>query len=245
MLVPLLASLLALAAAQSAATGTVSGKVALVKGGAPLPDASQVVVWIEGAKIPNAPTGVVRAEMKSERKSFQPRVIAVPRDAAVDFPNVDPIFHNVFSVSPGNRFDLGLYRSGTSKPNVFHDTGLVRVYCNIHPQMVGFVLVAAAYVPRNHLKVRLGHPMYAGIKVWAFGHFLAAGMLHDVLLFGTFLVWATVGFAASRRRDRRDGVVYPAGTVLGDVLTVIVGAALWAVFAFWLHARWIGVAPFA
>ena len=141
MLVPLLASLLALAAAQSAATGTVSGKVALVKGGAPLPDASQVVVWIEGAKIPNAPTGVVRAEMKSERKSFQPRVIAVPRDAAVDFPNVDPIFHNVFSVSPGNRFDLGLYRSGTSKPNVFHETGLVRVYCNIHPQMVGFVMV--------------------------------------------------------------------------------------------------------
>ena len=111
--------------------------------------------------------------------------------------------------------------------------------------LIAFILVAAAYVPRNHLKARLGHPMYAGIKVWAFGHFLAAGMLHDVLLFGTFLVWATVGFAASRRRDRREGVVYPAGTVFGDVLAVIVGAALWAVFAFWLHARWIGVAPFA
>jgi uncharacterized membrane protein len=110
--------------------------------------------------------------------------------------------------------------------------------------LIAFVLVAAAYVPRNHIKARIGHPMYAGIKVWALGHFLATGMLHDVLLFGAFLVWAIAGFAASRRRDRREGVAYPAGTMLGDVLTVIVGAALWAVFAFWLHARWIGVAPF-
>lgn len=141
MLAPLLSCLLALAAAQPAGTGSVSGKVALVRAGAPLPDAGNVVVWIDGAKLAGAAAGVVKAEMKSERKSFQPRVIAVPRDAAVDFPNVDPIFHNVFSVSPGNRFDLGLYRSGTSKPNVFREPGLVRVYCNIHPQMVGFVMV--------------------------------------------------------------------------------------------------------
>jgi uncharacterized membrane protein len=110
--------------------------------------------------------------------------------------------------------------------------------------LVAFILVAATYVPRNHLKASLGHPMYAGIKVWALGHLLAAGMLHDVLLFGAFLVWAIAGFAAGRRRDRREGVVYPAGTALGDLLTVIVGVAAWAAFAFWLHARWIGVAPF-
>ena len=141
MLAPLLALLVLLTAAPPSGTGSVSGKVTLVKGGAAAPDSANVAVWIEGARISGAPSGVVKAEMKSEHKSFQPRLIAVARDAAVEFPNVDPIFHNVFSVSPGNRFDLGLYRSGTSKPNVFREPGLVRVYCNIHPQMVGFVMV--------------------------------------------------------------------------------------------------------
>lgn len=110
--------------------------------------------------------------------------------------------------------------------------------------LVAFVLVAAAYVPPNHLRTALGHPMYAGIKVWALGHLLATGMLHDVVLFGAFLVWAIAGFAAGRRRDRRDGTLRPAGTALGDVLALVVGIALWATFAFWLHAKWIGVAPF-
>jgi len=110
--------------------------------------------------------------------------------------------------------------------------------------LIAFVLVAAAYVPRNHLKAKLGHPMYAGIKVWALGHLLATGMLHDVVLFGAFLIWAVAGFTVSRRRDRKAGVTYPGGTLLGDLLTVVIGAAIWAAFAFWLHAKWIGVAPF-
>lgn len=110
--------------------------------------------------------------------------------------------------------------------------------------LAAFVLVVAAYVPRNHLKASIGHPMYAGVKVWALGHLLATGMLHDVVLFGTFLAWAVAGFMTGRRRDRRNGTTYPAGTASGDAITVVVGIAAWAVFAFWLHARWIGVAPF-
>jgi uncharacterized membrane protein len=110
--------------------------------------------------------------------------------------------------------------------------------------LIAFVLVAAAYIPRNHFKAKLGHPMLAGVKVWALGHLLATGMLHDVLLFGAFLIWAVAGFAVSRRRDRLAGVVYPAGTAFGDVLSIAIGIAAWAVFAFFLHARWIGVAPF-
>jgi uncharacterized membrane protein len=110
--------------------------------------------------------------------------------------------------------------------------------------LIAFVLVAAAYVPRNHLKAKLGHPMYAGIKIWALGHLLATGMLHDVVLFGAFLIWAVAGFMVSRRRDRKAGVVYPSGTLLGDLLTLAIGTAIWAAFAFWLHAKWIGVAPF-
>lgn len=109
--------------------------------------------------------------------------------------------------------------------------------------LVAFVLIAAAYVPGNRLKAAIGHPMLAGVKVWAFGHLLATGMLHDVVLFGTFLVWAVVDFIVSRRRDRRLGVTYPAGTTAGDVITLAVGIGIWAVFAFWAHAYLIGVSP--
>lgn len=79
--------------------------------------------------------------MIQESKRFAPRALIVPRAGTVDFPNSDPIFHNVFSVSGGNRFDLGLYRSGATKSRSFGEPGLVRVYCNIHPQMVGFLMV--------------------------------------------------------------------------------------------------------
>lgn len=110
--------------------------------------------------------------------------------------------------------------------------------------LAAFVLVVAAYVPRNHVKAAIGHPMLAGVKLWAFGHLLATGFLHDVVLFGAFLLWAVVDFVVSRRRDRRTGVAYPAGTWLGDLVTLLVGVGAWAAFAFWLHARWFGVSPF-
>ena len=111
--------------------------------------------------------------------------------------------------------------------------------------LVTFVLVAAAYVPRNHLKAKFGHPMLLGVKVWAFGHLLATGMLHDVLLFGAFLLWAVVLFIVSRRRDRSTGTVYPPGSLKGDVLAAIIGIAAWVAFAFWLHLWLIGVSPMA
>lgn len=109
--------------------------------------------------------------------------------------------------------------------------------------LIAFVLVVAAYVPRNHLKAAFGHPMLLGVMVWAFGHLLATGMLHDVLLFGAFLLWAVALFVASRRRDRREGTRYPAGTLRGSALTVVIGAVAWAVFARWLHLWLIGMSP--
>ncbi len=134
-----------LLSASAAPGGTVSGKIALDRDGKPEADASQAVVWIDGLHrsgpgSPRAETGS-SGRMKSSSKRFEPRVIAVAKDATVDFPNNDPIYHNVFSVSGANRFDLGLYRSGASKARAFPEAGLVRVYCNIHPQMVGFVMV--------------------------------------------------------------------------------------------------------
>jgi uncharacterized membrane protein len=111
--------------------------------------------------------------------------------------------------------------------------------------LVAFVLVTAYLVPRNHLKAKLGHPMVLGVKVWAFGHVLATGMLHDVVLFGAFLAWAIVLFMVSRRRDRMAGTVYPAGSIKGDILTVVIGIAAWLAFGLWLHLRLIGVNPMA
>ncbi len=110
--------------------------------------------------------------------------------------------------------------------------------------LLAFVLLAAAYVPRNSLKARWHHPMLLGVKVWALAHLLANNTLADLLLFGSFLLWAALCFRAARRRDAVAGTVYPAGTASGTVLTVLVGAAAWAAFAFWAHAAWIGVRPF-
>ncbi|MEW9572100.1 NnrU family protein [Rhodanobacter sp. Si-c] len=109
--------------------------------------------------------------------------------------------------------------------------------------LVAFVLLAAARVPRNGIKARLHHPQVLAVKTWAFGHLLATGMLHDMVLFGAFLLWAVVLFAASRRRDRREGTVYPPGTAKGTIIAIVIGVVAWAVFAFWLHALLIGVKP--
>jgi uncharacterized membrane protein len=107
-----------------------------------------------------------------------------------------------------------------------------------------FVLLAAAYVPRNSIKARIGHPMVAGVKLWALSHLLANHTLADLLLFGGFLVWAVLCFRAARARDRAAGTVYPAGTMQGNLITVGAGLVAWAVFAMWLHAPLIGVKPF-
>jgi uncharacterized membrane protein len=111
--------------------------------------------------------------------------------------------------------------------------------------LFSFVLLAAAYIPANHIKARLHHPMVLATKGWAFAHLLANGNLADVVLFGGFLVWSIVLFASSRRRDRREAKVYPAGRWSATVLTFAVGTLAWAAFALWLHAAWIGVKPFA
>jgi uncharacterized membrane protein len=110
--------------------------------------------------------------------------------------------------------------------------------------MVSFVLLVAAYVPHNSLKARLHHPMVLGVKTWAFAHLLANGVAADVLLFGAFLVWALLSYRAARQRDRIAHTVYPPGNAASTALTVVIGLAAWAVFAFMLHGPLLGVRPF-
>lgn len=111
--------------------------------------------------------------------------------------------------------------------------------------LIAFILLAAAYVPRNAIKASVHHPMVLAVKVWAFAHLLATGKLADLVLFGAFLGWAVVCFIAARKRDRAAGTQYPAGTPAGTAATVIAGLAVWTGFAFWLHGALIGVRPFA
>jgi plastocyanin len=122
---------------------SISGKVEVVeKGNAKRDVVKDVLVSLEGV-----PASIPRellarpVSIASHDKSFSPHVQAVPVGKTVSFPNMDPIMHNVFSLSKGNRFDLGLYKNGAKKDYVFQTPGLVRIYCNIHPQMSAFVQV--------------------------------------------------------------------------------------------------------
>ena len=107
-----------------------------------------------------------------------------------------------------------------------------------------FILVAAAYVPGTSIKRAVGHPMVLGVKVWAVAHLLANGTLADLVLFGSFLVWAVFNYVAAKRRDRAAGTVYAAGPPSRDAIAIVIGTLFWVVFAFWLHGLLIGPRPF-
>lgn len=107
-------------------------------GGRAAADLGDAVLWIEG----RGPRGsAARVDMALDARQFHPRVVVVPVGSTVSFPNQDPFNHNVFSLSDPNGFDLGLYGQRETHEKRFTRPGLVRVYCNIHPRMTGFVIV--------------------------------------------------------------------------------------------------------
>jgi len=87
--------------------------------------------------------------VEQRNKKFSPRLLAVPPGSTVAFPNFDDFYHNVFSSSATQSFDLGMYKGGQSRELKFEKTGLVRLGCNVHASMASFVFVidAPAYVP--------------------------------------------------------------------------------------------------
>ena len=138
-LITLIAVSVGAGAAAPGAAGTVRGRVELLeKKGRAARDLSDVVVWVEGPKTAPAPAD---ATMAMEKKAFVPRLVVVPVGGSVAFPNHDGILHNAFSLSGPNRFDLDLYKKPKSRSKTFEHAGIVRVYCNIHPQMSAFVVV--------------------------------------------------------------------------------------------------------
>src|SRR5262245_20357771 len=118
---------------------TISGEVKVMEGGSGLADASDALVYFLPERA--SPVRPETREVTTRDRRFLPRVSAVSVGSTVRFPNQDPIRHNVFSVSPGNRFDVGLYGTGPGKSTTFRNRGVVRLFCNVHQAMSAFVLV--------------------------------------------------------------------------------------------------------
>jgi plastocyanin len=117
----------------------VEGRVTVLeKGGRVSTNAGATLAYIDGLQAAVTPSAVT---IQMRHKTFVPRIVAVVVGSTVHFPNLDPIHHNVFSVSRGNRFDLDLYKRPGSRSATLTQAGIVRVYCNIHPQMTAIVLV--------------------------------------------------------------------------------------------------------
>jgi plastocyanin len=127
-----------LAAQQGA---TLVGKVSMLdRGDQPAEDLAQAVVWVDsGSSTISRPA---RADMATQDKQFVPRVVVIAVGSTVTFPNHDGFKHNVFSLSEARPFDLGLYGRGEGKSVEFPQAGVVRIYCNVHSSMSGFVIVA-------------------------------------------------------------------------------------------------------
>jgi plastocyanin len=109
-------------------------------------NSGNVALWL--SSLDNPPS--LRAETTSpatqqprltqKEKKFDPHILVIPVGTAVEFPNHDPFFHNVFSLFEGKRFDLGLYEAGTSRMVHFDRAGVSYIFCNIHPEMSAVVI---------------------------------------------------------------------------------------------------------
>ena len=104
-----------------------------------------------------------------------------------------------------------------------------------------FPLLLATYFP-GKIKAKLGHPMLVAVKLWALAHLLANGMLHDLLLFGSFLAWAVVDRISLKRRTQRPIATLPASKA-NDAIAVVGGLAVYVVLVIWAHQWLFGVAP--
>ncbi len=102
----------------------------------------RVAVWLESSTA--EPPAPISAVMKQSDFRLEPDLLIVPAGSTVTFPNLDPVFHNVFSLSKTQSFDLGYYCQGKSRDVVFNRPGIVQVYCHIHPEMYGVIVITSS-----------------------------------------------------------------------------------------------------
>jgi plastocyanin len=138
--------------------------------------AADAVVVLHG--LPGAPVGGA-AMIDQRQHRFVPRVLAVTAGTTVEFPNHDDVHHNVYSRSPAQRFDLGLYPPGQTRSTVMERPGVVEIRCSAHPEMEAFVVVAdgprhsavskqGAYriddVPAGKYEIEVWHPDFEAVR---------------------------------------------------------------------------------
>lgn len=128
----------------------------------------------------NAPEQHGRFRLVQKDKQFEPHMLVVPVGTAVEFPNLDPWFHNVFSLFEGKRFDLGLYEAGTSKTVRFDKAGVSYIFCNIHPEMSA--VVVAVPTPYYSVSNKRGEVSIANVPPGHYAiHFWSEGATPDEL----------------------------------------------------------------
>ncbi|RXH54187.1 hypothetical protein [Granulicella sibirica] len=122
-------------------------------------DATPAVIWLQpvGTVLPFVPQG--RYTLLQKNRTFYPHLQVVAVGSTVQFPNVDPFFHNVFSLFDGRRFDLGLYEAGSSKSVGFNREGVSYIFCNIHPEMSAVIVALSTPL---YTITRLGHDARIG-----------------------------------------------------------------------------------
>ncbi len=133
---------------------------------------ARVVVYLEGAG--SAEGEAKRAgkfSIEQQNRQFLPDILAVPAGATVNFPNMDPIFHNIFSLSRPKEFDLGSYNKGDSRSVTFNKPGVVSVYCHLHPNMSATIIVTpnkwyAQSDREGHFKIASVPPGHYTIVAW-------------------------------------------------------------------------------
>jgi uncharacterized membrane protein len=126
--------------------------------------------------------------------------------------------------------------------------------------LVACIFLVSAYIPKNHIKARLKHPMILSVKIWAFGHLLANGEGANIVLFASFLIWSVLSFKAARKADKAATLLAQTESSahnepnavpsdaqrakpLSTLLCVLAGAAVWVMMIGWLHFKWFGVYP--
>jgi hypothetical protein len=162
----------AAATARGAAAGDLQGRVVLDLPGVRLDDVGPIVVYLEpldGAPRAAPPPPV---SLRQRDARFSPPFLAVARGQTVEMPNDDDIYHNVFSFSAPNGFDLGLYPAGESRSVTFREPGVVRIYCSIHESMNGTIFVAptpwlAVADPEGRFAIRGAPSGRVRVRTWA------------------------------------------------------------------------------
>jgi uncharacterized membrane protein len=113
--------------------------------------------------------------------------------------------------------------------------------------LLSFILLASSKRPKNLIYASLKHPMIIAVKVWALGHLLANGSLAAIILFGSFLIWATLDFRSARKREAlavpQELESKPMANWQGTLPAILIGFLTWGFFAFYLHRVLIGVQP--